>query len=211
MAKDKFIDSKLVNIRNRLMDDKKNNGSVVDNGDASSAKKPDLPSKSSGINDRDWKKAVFKRWDECKALRRDVILKLNEVLSSIPEDIVSSEKRISQLKESEEKLKKILSEIEGIDDSGWDRHNLSAELAAAMRKVENARMDCMLISAKFAEKPVNIMQNPTGSSSNSWIHEINSLTFKQGAKLGFGIFFPLIIGIIIGVLILSLFNYLAVN
>ncbi len=212
MADNKFIDGKLVNIRDKLMEtSRENDNSPSDTDSALSYKKSERPSGSVRINDKEWKKAVFRRWDEFKALRRDVVLRLNDSLSSIPEDITSSEKRIVELKSAEDKLKKIVSAIEAIDDSGWDRHNLSSELASAMREIENARMDCMLISSRFADKSSGVMQNVQSSSGTSSLHELNSLTFKQKFKFGLGFFFPLIIGIIVAVLIFSVIYFISLN
>ena len=91
MSKDKFIDTKLVNIREKLVDESKENNNSSSDVKSGSVKRAD---RSSGINDKEWKKAIFKRWDEFKAVRSDVIVRLQKALSSIPEDIVSSEKAV---------------------------------------------------------------------------------------------------------------------
>jgi hypothetical protein len=210
MAKDTFVDRKLVNIRGKLMDEAKDSSSTVSNSktvEPVRRRSRTQTAESVNINDKEWKKAVFQRWDEFKALKRDVLLKLNGTLSSIPDDITSAEKRIAELKSAEQKLQVLLSDIEMLDDSSWDRHNLASELSSAMRKVENARLESMIISAKFADKQSGGTQSPQGQNS-SIIHEIQSLSFSQTFKLGLGFFFPLIIAVIVAVLILSLFNYL---
>ena len=210
MGKEKFVDKKLVNIRGRLMEE---SNEKQDNAQAILAEpiKQNIQqqgTRSVNINEKEWKKAVFQRWDDFKALRRDVLFKLKEMLASIPEDQVSAEKRIKALQNAEEKLTKMVTDLEAIDDSYWDRHTLSSELATAMRMVENTRIETMIISAKLADKNSATIQNGGSSSSTSFIHEITSMSFKQCFKLGVGLFFPLIIGIIVAAFILALFNYL---
>jgi len=210
MGKEKFVDNNLVNIRGRLMEEtnekassKEVNTSKKDNSARSRG--------SSSIQDKEWKKAIFKRWDEYKALRRDVIIKINDTLMTIPDENALAEKKISELKQAGVKLRQVLSAIEELDDSGWDRHNLTSELTKAMRKVENARMDCILLSSKLSDKKVHSSPQSITPSANSIIHDIASLSFSQCFKVGLGLFFPLIIGIIVGSLIVSLFYYISVH
>jgi len=210
MGKNKFVDGKLVNIRGKLMEESKNSSDIVDLQKVEPIKRNrslQSATASVNINDKEWKKAVFQRWDEFKALRRDVLFKLNDIISAIPDDISSAEKRISELKNADLKLQLLVSEIDMLDDSSWDRHNLASELASAMKKVENARLECMIISAKLADKQSGAMQN-VSTQSSSIIHEIQSLSFSQAFKLGLGFLFPLIIALIVSVLLLALFNYL---
>jgi len=166
------------------------------------------------IKDNEWKKAIFRSWDEFKSARREVVPRLRGILDTIPDEIAASEKRIRELSASAEKLRAVLEDIESIDDSKWDRASLQSELASANRKVEGARIESMLFTAKFSEggkggsSVGNAAQPPPSSSV---IHELTSLSFKQAAKLGWGFFFPLLVGILLGTLLLSLMNYLAMH
>jgi uncharacterized protein YhaN len=213
MGKEKFVDRKLVNIRGKLMEEAKDEKRATTQTLSQIESSPDAVRRiqgsagSSNINDKEWKKAIFQRWDEFKVLKRDVLFKLNSALVSIPDDLAATEKRIENLKTAEAKIKELVSRIESLDDSSWDRHNLASELAAAMKQVENARIESMIISAKFADEQSggNIKNS---NSTSSVIHEIQSLTFAQTFRLGLGFFFSLIIGLILSVLLLSLFNYL---
>jgi hypothetical protein len=209
MSKEKFVDNNLVKIRGRLME--ASNEKSPSNDISNKEKKRDRSSGGVAIQDKEWKKAIFKRWDEYKVLRRDAILKLNEVLNTIPDDCESAEKKISELKHAETKLKEVLASVESLDDSEWDRHNLTKELSSAVRKVENARMDCMLTSSKLGAKKLHSPIQSANSSTSSLIHELSSLNFSQCFKLGLGFSFPLIIGIIIASLIFSLFYYISLH
>lgn len=213
MAKEKFVDGNLVKIREQLArENLPDNDSSSNDPVATPARRASASAATStSINDREWKKAIFRRWDEFRSLRRDVIVTLNELISDIPDSINSEEKRIAELKSAQVRLKSILEGIEAIDDSLWDRHSLISELPSAMRKIENARMDSMLISAKYADKRGNADVVSGASKNSSVIHELNSLTFSQGFKLGLGFFFPLILGIIVSVMIFSIFYYISLH
>ena len=49
------------------------------------------------IKDNEWKKAIFRSWDEFKAARREVLPRLRGILDSIPDDVAASEKKIRDL------------------------------------------------------------------------------------------------------------------
>ena len=214
MSKEKFVDGNLVKIRDQLAGEKlsDNNSNSSDKSAAAPAMRSSAPAATATvINDREWKKALFRRWDEFRSLRRDVIVTLNELITEIPENIDNEEKRIADMKDAQMRLKSILDDIEAIDDSSWDRHSLISDLPPAMRKVENARMDSMLISAKLADKR-GYTDTVSGAAKNSSvIHELNSVTFAQGFRLGLGFFSPLILGILVAVLIFSIFYYISLH
>jgi hypothetical protein len=166
------------------------------------------------IKDNEWKKAIFRSWDEFKVARREVTPRLRGLLDSIPAEIASSEKRIVDLTSAADNLGALLADIEGIDDSTWDRHSLQSELAVAAKKVENARIECMLFVSKFSDGTSgegSARSQLSSSNGNSIIHELTSLSFKQAVKLGWGFLFPLVAGVILGALLLSLMNYLTVH
>ena len=212
MGKNKFIDTKLVNIREKLKNEPEESDAAVDQTVDEPRRQKSHKQTSRApvnINDKEWKRALFERWDEFKVLRRDVLFKLNEMLVELPQNRASAEERLRTLANAEAKLTKMIADLEAIDDSTWDRHSLASQLSAAMRKVENGRIETMIISAKFADsKSSAAVQGSVTNPLSSFIHELRSLTFKQSFKLGFGFFFPLIIGIIFAALILAIFNYL---
>lgn len=211
MGQNKFVDRKLVNIREKLKSEPGGNSTPVDKiiEEPRKHKQPHGAPASVNINDKEWKRALFSRWDEFKALRRDVLFKLKKMLEDLPENRKAAEEQIRMIADAEIRLTRMIADMEAIDDSTWDRHNLPSQLSAAMRKVENGRMEIMIISAKFADsKSVVPPANGAATPVSSFIHDLRSLTFKQSFKLGLGFFSPLIIGIICAAFILAIFNYL---
>jgi len=162
------------------------------------------------VTDKEWKKAVFRRWDEFRALRRDVLLKLNTELQSVPVQTTAAEKQLKALNLAENKLKHLIEQLEQIDDSTWERKTLNSELGVAMKNVENARMEWMLIRERISEQRT---EQPAASSgltqAASPVKDLLSLSFAQCFRLGLAFFLPLIIGIVLGACLLAIFNYLA--
>ena len=211
MGKNKFVDRKLVTIREKLKSEPEGSAPAVDKiiEEPRKHKQPKAVAASVNINDKEWKRALFGRWDEFKSLRRDVLFKLKKMLENLPENRKAAEEQIRVIEGAETRLTRMIDDMEAIDDSTWDRHNLASQLSAAMRKVENGRMEVMIISAKLADsKSVVPSSNGAAHPVSSFIHELRSLTFKQSFKLGLGFFSPLIIGIVFAALILAIFNYL---
>ena len=162
------------------------------------------------INEKEWKKAVFTRWDDFCVLRRDVMLRIAEVLDAIPNDIDTNLNKVEEMRKAEKKLQAVLEEIENIDDSQWGRENFTSQLGAAMRKVERARMECMVTVSKFRKNT----QADTAQAVNtdySFFRELQSLSFGVKMKIGAAFTLPLIIGVVTGMLIQAFINYMAVR
>lgn len=219
MSRNKFVDSNLVNIKDRLSD----NGSIAksessydssNNSSKSTDNKRGFGSKSessiSVISERDWKKALFQRWDEFKRIKADLLNRVTERIASSPDEIKELEADILSLKSSCEKYEMILSKLNRLDDSEWNRQNFSTELSSSIRSVENARIEFMVIAKKKrGNGGVSLVES--SQVSNNIIHELNSLTFGNLFKIGFAFFMPLILGIIVAVMIWGGIYYLSIN
>lgn len=221
MGKEPFVDASLVKIRESLQ-------SSLDETETIQEQKRSNPSEPSParemknstpknggmvIPDKEWKKALFARWDEYRATRRDVLVRIRSRISRIPEELRDHETAMASLTTAEEKLNSILKELELLDDSRWNRSNFSTELGAAMKKVENARLECIMLENTGKGLPsVNHPSTPGGGGRDvSFIYELTSISFTQAFKLGFGFFFSLTVAILLGTFLLALFNYLTVN
>lgn len=163
-------------------------------------------------NDRDWKKAVFRRWDEFKNIKRDIVVRLTERIANIPGEIDEMNSNVAELKNASERYKSLLEEVNALDDSTWNRHNFTSELASGMRKLENARIEFMMLSSRNSSKKENgtALIEKSGSSGN-FIHELNSLSFKQYFKIGFAFFMPLILGVLLATIMWGIFYYISLH
>jgi len=218
MAQDKFVDTNLVKIRDKISETASTykersvqNESKNDNSSESVSKSKGKSIQGTAVvNERDWKKAVFRRWDEFKNIKKDIVNRLAERVASIPNEISESESNAEELKQVGEKYKKLLREIDELDDSTWNRHNFTAELASGMKKLENARIEFMMLSSKYSNRitGTTMIEN---KGSDSFIHELNSLSFKQCFRVGLFFFTPLILGILAAVILWGLIFYFSTH
>ena len=220
MKEDGFVDANLMKISDKISPSKPADtpagkeeglgfaGDVTEPAPRRSGRRKDTLE----IKDNEWKKALFRSWDEFKVARREAVSQLRGIVESIPGMVASSERRVRDLRVAEEKLREILLAIEAIDDSTWNRSSLQAELAKAARKVESAKIEAMLFNSKLGEsKGGGGIAAASQARDTSFLHELTSLTFTQAAKLGWGFLFPLILGVLIGALTIALFYYLALH
>lgn len=223
MAKDKFVDNSLVKIRDKLSSEINSGENTEDTppqdeqrdvkvSSHRAGKEKDTKESSAIANERDWKKAVFKRWDEFKAVKKDIVNRLSERIASLPKEIDEMEVHTQELKQAGEKFQKLLDEINTLDDSHWNRHNFTSELSTGIRKLENARIEFMMQASKTSAPKSNGSKiREAAAPSVSIIHELNSLSFKQCFRIGFAFFMPLILGMLLAALIWGLIYYLSLN
>jgi len=220
MEKNKFVNNNLVKIRDRLASDTAPEGtagnSTQDNAktaDSENVSRKNIANNANAIsNERDWKKALFRRWDDFKALKQDITTRLAEQIASIPPEIENNNNRNTILKQSAEKFQQLLEDLEELDDSQWNRHTFSSELASGFRKLEKTRIQFMMQLATIT-KSMDQQESPTvgKDSSKHFIHELNSLSFSQCFRIGFAFFMPLILGILLSVIIFGVIYYFSLH
>jgi hypothetical protein len=208
--RDRFIDGNLVKIRGRL-NTPTGEYPVPEEAPAASADVPAAvaapePRPADLAYERERRQALGRRADEFRALRRDVLARLTEKLAAIPEEIRIEEERMAELREALGKFAALMDRLEAIDDSGWiaDR-DFGAALGAAMRQVEGARLEHMRINAKLAAlQRESAAADNSGRSLAGLLPEFNSLSWRQGFRIGLCLGFPVILGVIAGALIVAL-------
>jgi hypothetical protein len=175
------------------------------------------PAKRAGAgpvaNEREWKKAVFRRWDEFKNIKQDMLKRLAEAKVMIPREKESAMLKIKELETAAGKIEALLEEIKAIDDSEWNRDNFTSELGAAMRKIDHCRLEYMMTVSKLEKSgPANsaVVSEPS-AGAGSVIHELSSLSFQQCFKLGFGFFMPLIIAVFIATLLWGAIYFISIH
>lgn len=204
-SKDGFISSSLIKIKDKLPD-----GGERDISDLSIEAETESPSTSrrgdSEFYRREHKKALQKRVEEFRLLKKDLAGKITEKLASIPEDIRISETRISELRSAVEKYASILDTIQSLDEFSWHEDNLSLEVGKSMKKAENTRLEFIRISSKISalQRESEAAEN---SAQTSFMPEIRSLTFIQVLKFGLLISTPLIFTLIATSFIIGIFMY----
>jgi len=163
-------------------------------------------------NEREWKKAVFKRWDEFKNIRQDILKRLADSKTLIPHETSNAEIKIRELQIASIKIDELFQEVSDIDDSTWNRHNFTSELAAAMRKLDHCRLEYMMAISKIDKKDLGKASGGDAVlDNNRFVHELSSLSFHQCFRLGLGFFMPLIIGILSATVIWGIIYFISVH
>jgi len=200
-----FIDGNLVRIRGRL-------GAVAPTVSQASSETPAAETPSAAAPpveaawEREHRQALLRRAEEFRALRRDVAARLTEKLAAIPEELRLEEERLAELREALSKFSALLDRLENIDDSTWDRRrDFGQELGVAMRQLEGTRLEYLRLNSKLAA----LQREAAAADSNvrtgaSLAPELNSLTWRQGFRLGLCLGLPVILGVVLGAIIVSL-------
>jgi DNA repair ATPase RecN len=151
--------------------------------------------------------ALSKRKEEFRLLKRDISEKFAEKLSSFPEDIRVTERRIEELKSATEKFATLIDELKGIDEHCWDENTPHSEIGRACRKAENARLEFIRVCARLSalqRESSAAEEMDSGRGGGSIVHELSSMSFKQGLKMGFLLSLPLVAAILAGAVILAI-------
>ena len=167
--------------------------------------------KNALTSEKEWKKAIFKRWDDFKNLKVDILQRIVELEATIPEEINTCEQNLNAFLKASEKIISLRNKIESINDTDWTRHNFTNELGLAMRELEKYRIEFMMINAKIATKDSNNSRFSNSTSANNFIQELSSLTFSQCFRLGIGFFMPLIIAVIFATLLWGVIYFLSIH
>lgn len=211
MQKNGFVGLELIKIRNRLSEAKDSGIKHPEKTDFPAEKtEQTLPPPADSSRDREWKKALDRRWDEFRIIKRDFTGRITESLASLPEEIRIAKDQAAELQKALEKFASLLDEIENIDDTKWDRDNFPSELGFAIRKVENVRLEYLRTTAKLQalQREGNAAE---GDSCRTLIPEIHSVSWAQGFRIGVVFFMPLIIGMFVSALILAISIFLALR
>lgn len=211
MQKNGFVGAELIKMRSRLSE-------ATSHGEKEAAReKPAQPQPvhvyppPEAAMDKEWKKAIERRWDEFRMIKRDFTGKLTESLAALPEEIRLAKDYAEQLQRALEKFAHLLDEIEMLDDSKWNKDNLSSELASAIRRVEHIRLEYLRITSKLKAVQRESSAAEGADSGRSFIPEICSVSWKQGFKIGLVFFMPLIIVLALSTLVLAIAMFFALR
>jgi hypothetical protein len=205
MTRKNFVDKNLFGLKDKLnpcpsINEEKN-------------KTPEYPThneEETVIVDREYSKALLKRKKEFIHTRSDILKRITLNLEKLNPDITRYEKQLKESKKIREKLSSHLESINSIDEKEWDRKNFSLDLANAMKKVENGRLELFTFQQKtdcLLEDDVPGLEN----TRDSFVPELTSLSVGQIFKIGTGFFFPLIIGMLLTGIIISIAIFIAMG
>lgn len=156
------------------------------------------------IDNKILKKALLERIKECNRARADMKTRLISKTSSIPEKIKTLQYESEKLKEILQKIELLLQKINQIDDIDDLKNTDTKMIAQRSRKIEAVRLEYVQIEAQMN----NLFQNQSGiSPESSKTYDFgklaSSVSFIQLLKIGFFIFLPLVLALILTAVIIS--------
>ena len=174
-----------------------------DNGTDNAIEHIEHKGKENIIVDKEYFKALVERKKEFTHKKNDILKRIKENLEKLPIDIERYEKQLAESKKIKEKLTFLVETIDTINEKEWDKKDFSLDLANAMKKVENSRLELFTLQQKtncLLEDNIPGLEK----NQNSFVPELTSLSPGQIFKLGASFFFPLIIGLLLTGLLISI-------
>ena len=180
----------------------------------SSVLNPDVPSESNLVQtippepppqpavSRQLSEAIQRRIADFRLSRRDLAVRTAESLARIEREIAESERKIQELKPRRDQLASIAAELEKESPLDVDGSATQSQIAAESRRLEGLRLDaCRIIAETDAASPGP--QNAAAGKASSEGIDWDSVTFGQLCRIGWGIFFPFIVAVLLGSLLIG--------
>ena len=146
--------------------------------------------------------AMQRRVNDFRLSRRDLAVRITESLAGIEQEIADSERRLQVLRPRREHLTSIAAELNKESPLDVDGMATQSQIAAASRRLEDLRLDaCRMI----AESSATTQSIPLPAQKVSSLDGIdwNSVTFGQLCRIGWGVFFPFIVSVIVAALLIG--------
>ena len=154
--------------------------------------------------------ALQRRVTDYRLSRRDLAVRVTESLAGIEREIAESERRLKELSPRRERLASIAEELSRENPLDAEGGVTQTQIAAESRRLEELRLDVCRMIAESGTTTQNI---PLPSQKNSSFEGIDwgSVTFGQLCRIGWGVFFPFIVSVIlaaflIGAAVIAAFN-----
>ena len=153
-----------------------------------------------------------RRVNDFRLSRRDLAVRITESLAGIDWEIADSERRLQELRPRREQLASIAAELNKESPLDVDGAVTQSQIAMESRRLDELRLDaCRRIaesSATTQSIPIQAQKQKTSSFDSI---DLGSVTFGQLCRIGWGIFFPFIVSVIvaaflIGAAVIAAFN-----
>lgn len=159
--------------------------------------------------------AMLRRVADYRTSRRDLSVRTAETLAWLDHEISESWRKVQELTPKREHLAKIAEELGKPSPLDTDGTATQSVIAAESRKLDDLRLDvCRMITESGV--PASVSETTTristrGASPAASSADLDSLTFGQLCRLGWGVFFPVVIAVffaalLIGAAVIAAFN-----
>ena len=150
--------------------------------------------------------AMLRRVADYRTSRRDLSVRTAETLAWLDHEISESWRKVQELTPKREHLAKIAEELAQPSPLDTDGTATQSVIAAESRKLDDLRLDvCRMITESGVPASGNdtVSRNPTRAASSSSSVDLDSLTFGQLCRLGWGVFFPVVIAVFLAALLIG--------
>ena len=159
--------------------------------------------------------ALLRRTADYRTSRRDLSVRTAETLAWLDHEISESWRKVQELTPKREQLAKIAEELNSPSPLDTDGAATQSLVAAESRKLDDLRLEvCRMITESGV--PASVSETTTriptrGASQAASAVDLDSLTFGQLCRLGWGVFFPVVIAVffaalLIGAAVIAAFN-----
>ena len=188
----------------------------------SSVLNPDVPSESNLVQaippdpppqpavSKQLSEAIQRRVADFRLSRRDLAVRTAESLALIEREIAESERKIQALTPRRDHLASIAAELEKESPLDVDGSATQSQIAAESRRLEGLRLDACRIIAETGAASSGTPNAPAGKTSSDGI-DWESVTFGQLCRIGWGIFFPFILAVFFGAILIGAAVIVAFN
>ena len=148
--------------------------------------------------------AMQRRVNDFRLSRRDLAVRVAESLAGIDWEIADSERRLQELRPRRERLVSIAAELNKESPLDADGPVTQSQIAVESRRLDELRLDaCRKIaesSATTQSIPIQAQKQKTSAFDSI---DLGSVTFGQLCRIGWGIFFPFIVSVIVAALLIG--------
>ena len=146
--------------------------------------------------------AMQRRVNDFRLSRRDLAVRVAESLAGIDCEIADSERRLQELRPRRERLMSIAAELNKESPLDVDGAVTQSQIAVESRRLDELRLDaCRRIAESSATTQSIPIQAQKPSSFDSI--DLGSVTFGQLCRIGWGVFFPFIVSVIVAALLIG--------
>jgi hypothetical protein len=152
---------------------------------------------------RQLSEAMRRRVNDFRMSRRDLAVRIAEAMAGIDRGIADSERTLQELRPRREHLASIAAELNKESPLDVDGEATQSQIAAESRRLDELRLDaCRMIAESNATTqsiPVQAQQKASSPDGIDW----GSVTFGQLCRIGWGVFFPFIVSVILAALLIG--------
>jgi len=156
---------------------------------------------------RQLSEAMLRRVADYRTSRRDLSVRTAETLAWLDHEISESWRKVQELTPKREHLAKIAEELGKPSPLDTDGTATQSVIAAESRKLDDLRLDvCRMITESGV--PASVSETTTriptrGAAPVASSVDLDSLTFGQLCRLGWGVFFPVVIAVFLAALLIG--------